>query len=203
METINGRLFVRCSADKPDWKTVNTSKKNLHEILFEQDNSDLEQLQELANFQDEDGSFKLLDSWKVPSDVRVEECYVPTYLGAAIFMRDYLLEQNAVFNDSKSCLKRALKISLGRGFEGHGYDSESGLIEALKIFSRGGLRDFLRGPIICWEFNNLIIKIFTERSKKIRRDVGIKGVWGEDYTNTWIKLLNELVNPYMEIPPID
>ena len=47
-------------------------------------------IEELCSFQDTDGSFKLLDSYQVPSDARVDFCHKPTYIGAAILMKEYL-----------------------------------------------------------------------------------------------------------------
>ena len=47
-------------------------------------------LNAIVDFQDTDGSFKLFDSYKVPSDARVDFCHMPTYICTAILMKAYL-----------------------------------------------------------------------------------------------------------------
>lgn len=58
-------------------------------LLEEESYADLT-FEELCAFQDKDGSFKLLDSYEVPGDVRVDFCHTPTYIGSAILMKKYL-----------------------------------------------------------------------------------------------------------------
>ena len=49
----------------------------------------------ILDFQDSDGSFKLFDSYKVPSDAVVDFCFVPTYLCTAILMKAYLTDSKS------------------------------------------------------------------------------------------------------------
>lgn len=121
----DGKRLHRVSAAKPDFKVIKQSQQVLKSALFEGSN-DHALLQELGSFQDTDGSFKLIDSWEIPGDARVDCCYMPTYFGAALLMRDYLHEKTMPLQ----MLKNALAVSLGRGLAGHGHVSEKGLLEA-------------------------------------------------------------------------
>mgnify|MGYP001487903852 CR=1 FL=1 len=125
----------RLSANKPDFTKLDKMIASMNGLLEGSQKPTLT-IEELCSFQDDDGSFKLLDSYQVPGDARVDYCYTPTYIGAAILMKTHL--------DEKECfaaeLKKALKASLKGGLLGHGYEAEKGRISAMKIFIRGGLR---------------------------------------------------------------
>ena len=189
-----GLCFERFPVDEPNFEAMGELRVTLRNILFNKKHCDLDILEALAYFQDTDGSFKLLDSWKVPYDVRVGECCAPTHLGAAIFMREYLRGYRSKYYDIESCLKRALNACVGCGLTGHGYDAESDLIYFLNIFVRGGLHDFLKiKPSICPEFNELVLKILSDRSTQLEKNGNITGEWGENYTSDWEKLLDEMI----------
>ena len=52
-------------------------------------------LSTIVDFQDSDGSFKLFDSYEIPSDARVDFCWVPTYICTAILMKAYMTDPSS------------------------------------------------------------------------------------------------------------
>ena len=69
---------------------------------------------ELLAFQDSDGSFRLLDSYKgVPMDARVEFCHTPTCVRAAILMREMLSGKDGLTDALENVLTAvAQKVAL-------------------------------------------------------------------------------------------
>ena len=70
-----------------------------------------ENLNAIIDFQDEDGSFKLFDSFNIPSDARVDFCYMPTYLATATLMKAYLTDPESFTIKEISALSSGLKMS--------------------------------------------------------------------------------------------
>lgn len=188
------KRFRRFSSQGPDFSGVDEVLEGLKSILLNPDMLEGSTLMELVDFQTPEGSFCLLEDRDVSSDARVDFYYVPTYLGAAIFMREYLSPNPLISKDlTKSVLERALKVSLGRGLKGHGYDGEQGLLEALSIFRVGGLREFLRVTrTFCPEFHLLVWNTIDKRSQRLKSAGIIKGAWDEDYTDQWHALLADI-----------
>lgn len=147
-------------------------------------------LEELLMFQDVDGSFKLFDTYKVPSDARVDFCYMPTYYGTAILMKEYLSGKRHIVSQ----LEKGLQATLKCGFHGHGYDAEQGKIDAIKVFIKGGLRKFLETERdICPEFYNNVNNIVHKYNSCLRRgDDYTKGFWNEDYSAPWQEIVDQL-----------
>jgi hypothetical protein len=156
-------------------------------LLEEESYADLT-FEELCAFQDEDGSFKLLDSYEVPGDARVDFCHTPTYIGSAILMKKYLDGEVSL----KDKLEKALGASLKSGLLGHGYDAESGRISAMNIFIKGGLREFLENHYyICPEFHDLVHNIVHQYNSNLFWG-HTKGTWGEDYASEWQEIVDNL-----------
>ncbi|MGB4243657.1 MAG: gamma-glutamylcyclotransferase family protein [Dethiobacteria bacterium] len=147
-------------------------------------------LKELLAFQDVDGSFKLLDSYEVPSKARVDFCYMPIYIAAAILMRAYLDGKRHL----APRLERALQAGLGRSFLGHGFEVEEGQILALQVFIKGGLRQFLETEWeICPAFHNKINNIVHRyNSSLLRGGHSDKEPWGKDCSPAWREIVEEL-----------
>ena len=97
----------------------------------------------ILDFQDSDGSFKLFDSYEIPGDARVDFCWMPTYICTAILMKVYLTDSSSFTSKEESALLNGLKMSSGKNLRGHGYDAFKGQIDALEIFMKAGLREFL------------------------------------------------------------
>jgi hypothetical protein len=142
-------------------------------------------LEDMLTFQDDDGSFKLLDSYKIPGDTRIDFCHTPTYMGAAILMRELLSGEN----DLADALEQALKASLHRALCGHGYESEDGRIDAMNIFIKGGLCTFLETQReFCPEFHYMVHNILHKYNSAIKRG----GKAYADYREQWQKISEAL-----------
>lgn len=140
-----------------------------------------ENLNAIIDFQDDDGSFKFFDSYKIPSDARIDFIYTPTYLCTAILMKAYMSDAESFTLNAKSALTKGLKMSCAKNFRGHGYDAFKGQIEALNIFIKAGIREFIDlHPNLCLEFTEMIENITSTCNDKIIRS-DFTGPWGESY----------------------
>ena len=120
-------------------------------------------VQELTGFQHSQGGFPILDTYHVESDARVEFCHVPTYLGTAILMKALVEDRELLAGKERSILPPALKMCCARGLKGHGFDDFSGQLEAMDIFHRGHVMEFLAEyPDFCPEFTEMIYGILAE-----------------------------------------
>ena len=176
----------RLNNEAPDFEKLSEMITAMTRLLENDRNAGLT-FEELRAFQDSDGSFKLFESYKIPGDARADFCHRPTYIGAAILMRYYLSEKQHL-----SELENALTASLQRGLYGHGYDGESAQIDALNIFIKGGLHEFLETQReICPEFHQTVHNIlYGYRSCLISGTT--QGVWGEDYSTEWQNVVDQL-----------
>ena len=149
-----------------------------------------ENLNAILDFQDDDGSFKLLDLTHMPSDAKVDFYYMPTYICSAILMKAYLTDPEAFTIKEKSALSNGLKISCAKNLKGHGYDALKGQIEALNIFMKAGLNEFIDlHPDICPEFSEMISNISLQ-FQKLESEAKFIGPWGESYEED-IKSINK------------
>lgn len=57
----------------------------------------------ILDFQDSDGSFKLVDSFKIPNDSCIQHCYTPTYICTGILMKAFLTDSSAFTSKEKKC----------------------------------------------------------------------------------------------------
>lgn len=143
----------------------------------------------ILDFQDSDGSFKLFDSYEIPSDTRVEFCWMPTYVCTAILMKAYMTDPSSFTSKEESALLEGLKMSSKNNLRGHGFKAFKGQIESLEFFMKAGLREFLDvHRDFCPEFSEMISKIIT-KSKDIETNEEF-GPWGESY-EAEIRSINE------------
>lgn len=166
-ETITMKMLKLKKQNKPDFDELSRMIGDLGEFLDE--NPDfknkewIENLNAILNFQDDDGSFKLFTSYNIPSDARVDFCHVPTYICTAVLMKAWLLEGDAFTLREKSALQCGLKMSCVRNLRGHGYDSFKQQIEALNLFIKAGLNEFMDlYPDFCDQFSEMIKSIITQ-----------------------------------------
>ena len=144
----------------------------------------------ILDFQDDDGSFKLFDSFKVPSDAVVDFCYMPTYICTAVLMKAYMTDSSAFTLNEKSALSKGLEMSCAKNLRGHGFEAFKGQIEALNIFMKAGLKEFIDlHPDICPEFTEMIEKIIS-KFQDMESNGDFLGPWGESYEDE-IKSVNE------------
>jgi hypothetical protein len=182
-------ILRRQKADKPDFQELNSMVAAMRSLLENSPQTALT-LEELLGFQDADGSFRLLEGDGIPSDARVDFCSVPTYCGAAILMKEYLSGKRY----RAPALARALAASLACGLVGHGYEAEQGRIAALRVFIKGGLRQFLEAEWELYpEFHNKVHKILHDyRTRLLRGGDYTKGSWNEDYRLHWQEIADQL-----------
>jgi len=180
-------ILERQLSTKPDFNKLDKMIQAMRSLLINPDSSVLT-LEELLAFQDSDGSFSLFDTYRIPSDIRVDFCHTPTYIGAAILMRALLSGRE----DLDSSLEQSLRASLHRGLEGYGYESEDGRIDAIWIFIKCGLLEFLETRReMCPEFHKMIHSILHEYNTAILSGNTIRG-WETDYCKQWQDILDEL-----------
>lgn len=139
------KIFKRQDVNQIDFNELGKMGKELNDYL----NSDFinnktlkEDIDYLLEFQSEDGSFNLLNSFEIPSDARVEYCYTPTYIVSAILMKTLLSNKYSDNNKLITALSAALNVSSNRNLAGHGYERVEGQIDALSIFSKGDVVEF-------------------------------------------------------------
>lgn len=150
----------------------------------------LEGLDEIIDFQDDNGSFRLIASDKIPSDARVDFIHIPTYICSAILMKAYLADSGRFTMKAKSALVSGLEASCARNLRGHGFEAFKGQIEALNIFFKAGLREFMDlHSDLCPEFSEMIEGIiFAFKDKEAKGD--FLGSWKESYEED-IKSVNK------------
>lgn len=116
----------------------------------------------------QDGFWALCDMNLMPGDARVDFAYRPTYLITA--MMACLAAKNPRRHGTPEvleALRRGLFAATLRGLTGHGYDGETGLLEAVEIYHRAGIYDFLLAfPDVCREFTGLWVSAVDKVARK-------------------------------------
>ena len=149
------------------------------------DNTWSENLQTVIDFQDADGSFKLLDSYKVPSDARIDFCHTPTFICAAILMKAFMTDEVLLGIAGEELLHDALKACCFVNLHGHRHDGGQGQVENIQIFMKAGVREFLMyHQDLCPKFSQMMKNIIVEyrNAEKGNSDYGsdlmeaIKGI---------------------------
>ena len=172
--------------NEPNFKKLYEMKNSLKEVLEEE--LDCKTIKEILDFQDTDGSFKLFSTYKIPSDARVDFCHEPTYICSSILMKAYLTGDSKLRQNIETPLIQGLEMSCSRNLTGHGYDSLQGQIEALNIFMKGGLREFIDlHPELNSKFTEMILNIIDE-FETLEAENRFKGPWGEDYKDEILKI---------------
>lgn len=187
----------RQNHENPDFRLLDREldelKTFLKQPVCEKDPEWCESFTEILNFQAEDGSFNLLDSYDIESDCRVDLCHMPTYLCSAIIMKAFLHKPELLCGRESKILKSALHMCCARNLHGHGYDAMSGQLAALDIFISVGVRDFiLKYPSLCPEFTGMILRISGEYKGYIQSGKFIFG-FGSDY-EAEIRRIDRILN---------
>ena len=180
--------------DEPEFDELYRMLSDLKDFLDEDANPEnrewRENLKTILDFQDSDGSFKFLDSYNIPSDARVDFCHMPTYICTAILMKAYMTNSQAFTSQEESALFYGLKVSCARNLSGHGYEGLIGQIDALNVFMKAGLKEFLDlHHEFCPEFSEMIEKIISEFND-MESQGKFYGSWGESYESE-IKNINK------------
>lgn len=149
--------LIRQRKDAPDFAQLDAMKGALEALLYSDyshwEKRRREAVEKLLSFQHEDGSFTLLDSYRIPSDARVDYCHEPTYICTAILMRALLDEESILAGREEAVLGKALRMCCARGLQGSGLSEFRAYLKAVGYFVQGGVRDFLLlYPALCPEF---------------------------------------------------
>lgn len=168
-------------------RMISDLKDFLDEDATPKDNLWRENLEIILDFQDPDGSFKLFDSYDIPSDARADFCYLPTYVCTAILMKVFLTDSSF---SAKTALLDGLESSCARNLRGHGYEALKGQIIALNIFMKAGLREFMDiHSDFCPQFYEMIEKTIGQYAE-MESQGKFLGPWGESYDDE-IREVNE------------
>ena len=144
----------------------------------------------VLDFQDPDGGFKLLDMDKMPFEAKIDFCFMPTYICSAILMKAFMTDSEAFTLKEKSSLSKGLEKSCAINLKGHGYEAFKGQIEALNIFMKAGLKEFLDlHQDLCPQFSEMMAKIIA-KFQKMESEGDFLGPWNESYEED-IKSVNE------------
>lgn len=152
-----------------------------------------EAVKQILGFQDEDGSFAVIDTFKVETHIRVEYYYKPTYIASAILIKQYLYMPQTI---NRQKLEKALVLCTQRDLKGAGYEDIRGQIEAINIFIKGDVETFLlKYPTLCIPFTNLIRNITSFYKECVDKGDTVFGL-GEDYEHKMrkISLLGKNIN---------
>lgn len=185
-------ILKKQKSNEPEFGELNKMLADLDEFLSEDANPNDKEwsknLNAIIDFQNLDGSFKLLDSDEVPIDAKVDFCLTPTYLCTAILMKACLADSKAF--SLNEALSKGLEKSCAKGFNGHGFEALKGQIEAINIFMNAGVREFIDiYPEICPEFTQIIGTIVS-RFQKWECRGKFTGPWGESYEDE-IRAINK------------
>ena len=178
--------------NEPDFDELYRMISEIKDFLDEEINPEntqwMENLESILDFQDTDGSFKLFTSYEIPSDARVDFCHMPTYICTAILMKSYLIGDSNLSKKIERPLRRGLKACCMRNLMGHVYEALEGQIEALNIFMKAGLREFIDlYPDLNRKFSKMIRNI-ENQFEMLEAEERFTGPWGEDYKEDILKI---------------
>ena len=133
---------------------------------------------------------------KMPSDIRVDYYFWPTYIAAMIAMKICLLwpgildRVNIPGGESARDILRAVLLGCtGRGFRGHGYDDVRGLVEVTEFFVDHGTIDFLEiSGTLCMEFTECLNQALLFLLAGVMQG-SVAGAWGDNYTERAYSIL--------------
>lgn len=145
------------------------------------------QVKAVLKEQKDDGSFSLIDNYRIDADCRVAYGYVPSYYGTAILMKaDY---ENLLSAEEEEAFAKALKFSMGRNLVGAGYESTEGLLEALYIFIEAGLFKWMQDRKEKYpEFCQMIENHINEIEEALRTGKTVSD-WERDFRREFEELL--------------
>ena len=197
---MKNTTLIRQDHRNPDIKALCEMKEYLENLINEQIEKDESEwrkiLESIVAFQYEDGSFNLLDSYRIESDCRVDFCHEPTYICTAILMKALLEDEKALGGREMEILPAAMKMCCARGLQGHGFDSLKGLIHAVNYFIRSDVKSFLKKyPEMCPEFTEMFRRIEEHFADRVKTE-SFFAAWGEDYEQG-IRAIHEYFHNYI------
>lgn len=100
-------------------------------------------VKDLLMQQKEDGSWSVIDDYRVDSDVKVAYVYLPTYYATAILIKADLMNNFVNETNEKQALLKGLTFATGRHFMGHGFDATASLLETIRIYKNAGVYEWM------------------------------------------------------------
>ena len=162
--------LVRLNHEEPEMKMLEQMRNYFEELIhshnsFSEDNW-RKLVYDLVGFQGEDGGFNLLDSYRIETDCAIYYCYEPTYIGAALLMKAFLIDPNFLTGKEEMILKDALHACCARQLSGHGFDWLRDMIKAINYFISCDVKVFLeKYPNLCPEFTKMFAEIKNNFNK--------------------------------------
>lgn len=171
----------RISSNEPDFEEFKRMLEEMKAFLTEDpkpDNQDwVDNLEAILEFQDEDGSFRLVDSYKIPMDARADFCHIPTYICTAILMKAYMTEKVIFDNTAEQILRKALYRCSEIRIRGNG----------MEFFEQADISGFLKHHHdLCHRFSRIMDKHY--RNVFVYGTL-MRGEANHDYylSNSWCK----------------
>lgn len=100
-------------------------------------------MHQLLMLQKEDGSFSVIDNYRIDMDIRIFYVYEPTYYATAAMMCIQTRDNSHMSDRERAALLKGLSFAEGRYLSGHGYDATRQQLQALQIYKNAGLYDWL------------------------------------------------------------
>ena len=154
----------------------------------------------LAKVQKADGSWSVIDDYKVDSDIRVAYAYMPTYFATAALIAADLKVNFKKDSIEKNALVSGLIFATGRNLVGHGYDATASLLEAIAIYKNAGVYKWMRENR---EFAEEFCNMFEEHIQTFRHLVESGRTvsdWNRDFRKEFEKEIADYeanANPYV------
>lgn len=138
--------LIRQDYLKPNFEELDHMIKYIDELydLSLKNQITYKELNMLLSFQDDDGSFKLINSYNIESDCRIYYCYYPTQIITAIVINE-VLKNNLLISQDK--LSLALDRCVDKNLGGHGYDYYDYQKKVYNKFIDANVLDFIKKPI--------------------------------------------------------
>lgn len=118
--------LIRLSHREPDFDQFKRMLKELKGFLQKDaDPSDeawRDDLRAVMYYQDEDGSFRMVDSYNIPMDSRVDVCHTPTYICTAILMKAFMADETVFGSGEREILRKALQACSRIRISGNGME---------------------------------------------------------------------------------
>lgn len=163
--------------------------------------SSLENLvNELIKCQKEDGSWSVIDNYRVDSDIVVHYAFVPTYFAtAALIYADLQLHFNQDSIEKRALLK-GLDFAKRREFAGHGFDATASLLDTLAIYKKADVYKWIKkNNDIAPEFCNIFSKHINYFRNSLETGRTISD-WDRDFKKEFEKEVADYdaaVDPYV------
>lgn len=148
-------------------------------------------VRELLRRQKADGSWSLIDDYRVDSDIRVVYVYLPTYYATAILIKADLMNNFVSEAKEKKALIKGLEFATGRHFMGHGFDATASLLDTMRIYKQAGVYEWINrneknAPKFCEVFHGHIRKF-----KQYVENGNTYSDWNVDFKEEYVQEISD------------